>query len=121
QTNVRPPRASGVSIFATAGGGGEAADMCFFCPAFAMILIAVAAGIVGAVRGSVWAAATAVIVAGVVGGVVLYAAATLEPSDDPDEQGTQQAMRSTVGCWGVSAVVAVGSAGWVAARRFCSR
>lgn len=110
-----------VTIFATAGGGGEAADMCFFCPAFVMLLATVAVGLTGAIRGSVWSAAVAVMLAGFVGVVVLYAAATLEPSDDPDEQGTQRLMQETVGWWVASAVVAVGSAGWVAARRVRSR
>jgi hypothetical protein len=106
-----------VAVFATAGGGGEAADMCFFCPAFMIILATVAVGVIGAARGSVGAAVIAAMLAGFTGVVVLYAAATLEPSDDPDEQGNQQLMRSTVGWWATSAVIAVGSVGWVAVRR----
>jgi hypothetical protein len=59
----------------------------------------------------------AVLMAGFLGALVLYAAATLEPSDDPDEQDSRRLMWSVVVLWAVSAVIAIGSAGWAAARR----
>jgi hypothetical protein len=95
--------------------------MCFFYPAFVPLLAAFVVGTVGAARESVRDAVVALMLAGFLGVVVLYAAATLEPSDDPDEQGTQQLMRSTVKWWSASAVVAVGAAVWVATRRLRSR
>jgi hypothetical protein len=106
-----------MGVLATAGGGGEAADLCFFCPVFVLLLATVVIAFAGAIRGSVGAVVIAVLMAGSLGALVLYAAATLEPSDDPDEKDTRRLMWSMVVLWAVSAVIAIGSAGWAAARR----
>lgn len=104
-------------LLAAAGGGGEAYDLCFFFPAF---FGAVAAGLVafiGLVRGEASASVLAVVMSAVIGAFVLLAAAANQPTDDPDEQASQQMLRSLLWCWGTAAVISVASAVVVAIRR----
>ena len=104
--------------FATAGGGGEAYDMCFCCPAIVWLLIATIVAAAGLARGSMVTSVVAVILTGMAGAVVLYAAAIHEPSDDPDERGSQELLQSLVGWWVISQVITLSSAAWVAVRRY---
>jgi len=108
-------------LLATAGGGGEAYDLCFFYPAFVGVLAAGLVAFVGMVRGAALASVVAVVMSGVIGAFVLLAVATNQPTDDPDEQGSQQMLRSLLWWWGTVAVISVASAVVVAVRRYAAR
>jgi hypothetical protein len=104
-----------VQLFAAAGG--EAADVCFYCPVFVGILVTIAAAIAAVIRGSVWLAALSVIVSAFVGFVVIGAAATWQPTDNPEEQWTQRQVYGLPWNWLPTAALAVGSLVWVNVRR----
>ena len=108
-------------LLATAGGGGEAYDMCFFCPAFVGVVAAALVAFVGLARGAARASVVAIVMAGIVGAFVLLAVATNQPTDDPDEQGSQQMLRSLLWWWVAAAVISVASATIVAARRWAAK
>jgi hypothetical protein len=95
--------------------------MCFFGPVSVLMLATVIAAVAGAVRGSRRAIGAAALLAVPVGAAVLFAAATQEPSDDPDEQVNQMLSRSMVVLWAVSALTTVASAVWIAVHQLRRR
>jgi uncharacterized membrane protein len=110
-----------VYLLATAGGGGEAYDMCFFCPAFVGVVAIALVAFVGLAHGATRTSVVAVLMSGIIGVVVLLAMVTTPPTDDPDEQGSQQMLGSLLWWWVAVAVISVASAMIVAARKCASR
>jgi hypothetical protein len=107
-----------MQVFATAGGGGEAADLCFFVPAYFALSVGFVAGCIGFIRTSTRATIISAILACIFGTLVLLAAAGDKPSTDPDEQGNQNTMHQLV-WWSVAtASVAVISVVRVALARY---
>jgi hypothetical protein len=109
-----------VLLLATAGGGGEAYDLCFFCPAFVGVVATALVAFVALARGAPRASVVAVVMAAILGGFVLLAVATNEPSADPDEQGSQQMLRSLLCMWVSAACISVTCAIAVALHRSAS-
>ena len=79
--------------------------------------------LIGVSRGAVKASVAAVVLVSVMGALVLLAVATNEPTDDPDEQGSQRMLQALVRWWAWAAAftavcaVAVGVRRWVPRRR----
>lgn len=77
-------------MFATAGGGGEAYDMCCFCPLFLGILATGFAAFASlkSETARLWGAA--VTLTALTGMVAVPLFASMTPTDDPDEVGSHE-------------------------------
>jgi len=107
-------------LFATAGGGGEAYDMCCFCPLLMGILATMITAVVSLKHGTPRTAVIAIVIAALVGVIVIQLVASMKPTDDPDEHGGQETQWLLFWFWVVATVIALVAAVAAIIRRFGS-